>query len=565
MRWSLGEYAAAVDAALTTLAAQEIVERIWDRDHTVWREDPEEIVDRLAWLEAPWSSAERLQAIDDFVAAVREEGLDQGRLLGMGGSSLAPEVFRAVFGVAPGHVDLRILDSTDPWAVRRARHDLDLERALFVVSSKSGTTTETLSFFRAFHRWTAEAIDEPERRFVAVTDPGSPLERLAHGHGFRAVFGADPEVGGRYSALIDFGLVPGGLIGADLAGLLASAREMAETCRARGEDVPGNPGARLGAMLGTLAVAGRDKLTLVPSPALASLGAWIEQLVAESTGKAGRGILPVVGEPAIDPAAYGGDRVFVGLSMAGEPLDEEWFEALSAAGHPVARIELDDRLQLGGEMFRWEFATAVAGHFLGINPFDQPNVEAAKHAARAKVEEYRREGRLADPEPTLAADGVTVYAAFDAASLDAAVTGFLAQGKPGDYVAIQAFLPPSGEMAQGLDGLRRAILDRTRLATTVGFGPRFLHSTGQLHKGDAGNGLFLQLTADPAEKIEIPDDDGGASSLTFGILEAAQAQGDRQALLDAGRRVLRCHLGDAPASGVERLCVAVEVPNRDRS
>lgn len=550
---ALGEYGDAVEIALRGLKEERSVERVWAGDHTVWGPEPEEISNRLGWMKSPEVMREELEGISALVEAVRSEGYTHVLLLGMGGSSLAPEVYRKVFGVADGYLDLAVLDSTDPGAVLEHAGNLDLSRTLFIVSTKSGGTVETFSFFKFFYNKVAEELggERAGEHFVAITDPGSGLQDTAERYDFRATFLNDPDIGGRYSALSMFGLVPAALIGVDLSRLLDGAAEMARACR---EDDPSkNPGLWLGAVMGELAnSAGRDKVTLVAEPTFDPLGIWIEQLIAESTGKDGKGILPVEGEPVGAPEVYGDDRLFVYTGAGGE--ESSALDDLARAGHPVARIEAREPYELGGEMFRWMMATAVAGHLIGINPFDQPNVESAKVLARKMVEEYREQGSLPEPEPALQDGEVAVYGSVEADTIEAALEKFVSQAQPGDYVSLQAYVQPSEETTATLQELRLRLRDRLRAATTVGYGPRFLHSTGQLHKGDAGNGLFVQITADPPEDAPIPDEAGSdESSLTFGVLEAAQALGDRQALLDADRRVIRFHLGGNVSGNLDGL------------
>ncbi len=553
---SLGDYADAVDGALVHLRDEKVLGRIWKHDHTVWKPEPTEISNRFGWLHSPETMQEALPEIKALVDAVRADGYTHALLLGMGGSSMAPEVFRRAFGVKEGYLDLAVLDSTDPGAVLEHAERLDLSRTLFIVSTKSGGTVETFSFFKYFYDRVAEAVgaEGASAHFIAITDPGSALEETAEKYGFRATFLNDPNIGGRYSALSHFGLVPAALIGVDVAKLLDRASTMAHNCDGCNSPVEGdNRGAWLGAVMGEMAAAGRDKLTLLTTPSLAAFGPWVEQLIAESTGKEGTGILPVVGEPPGPPEAYGDDRLFVSMSLRNETGDDT-VEDLVRAGQPVVRIRLEDPYDLGGEFFRWEMATAIAGRRLGINPFDQPSVEAAKALARQMVQEYREEGELPALAPTIREGEITVYSSSAAESMESALEDFLAQGRPGDYVALQAYVQPSEETTSALELLRLRLRDRLRLATTVGYGPRFLHSTGQLHKGGAGNGLFFQFTADDERDAPIPDEAGTpGSSLTFGVLEEAQSLGDRQALLDAGRRVIRFHLGGDVTGGLGRL------------
>ncbi|MFQ5945304.1 MAG: bifunctional transaldolase/phosoglucose isomerase [Anaerolineae bacterium] len=552
---NLGPYSSPVDQALGEMTEAKVVERIWEHDHTLWKPDPAEIRNRLGWLNTVEVMADNLHRLEALTEAVREDGYTHALLLGMGGSSLAPYVIRRTFGAADGYLNLEILDTTDPAAIRAAADSLDPHRALLIVASKSGTTVEALSLFRHFFNWTAEAVGSAEAgaHFVAITDPGSPLIGIAKQHRFRAIFLNDPAIGGRYSALSYFGLVPAHLIGVPVSELLDRAQNVASACESCVE-ARDNPGAWLGAVIGELAKIGRDKLTVSASASIASLGDWIEQLIAESTGKEGRGILPVVAEPLGPPEVYGEDRIFVRLQMDGDGDPATALEALEGAGHPVVRLQLHDRYDLGGQFFQWEMATAVAGHRIGINPFDQPNVEAAKTLARKMVVEYQEEGSLPEEAPALSGQGVEVYGEVEAGNPTEALTKFLEPPSPGRYVALQAYLTPTDEITTELQRLRLRIRDRTRLATTMGFGPRYLHSTGQLHKGDAGKGLFVQFTAEDPEDLPIPDQAGSSSSsMGFGVLKAAQAMGDRRALLGGGRQVLRLHLGADPIAGLIRL------------
>jgi len=542
---SLGAYQAAVEAALDEMAGQRLVARIWEHDHTVWKPEPTEILNRLGWLHIAEAMSAEVASLTAWRDAVVAEGYTDVLLLGMGGSSLAPDVYSRVFGSANSPLRLAVLDSTDPAAVLFHAERLVPARSLFIVATKSGGTAETLSFFKFFYNWTLDALGRERvgEHFVAITDPGSRLAGLAERHDFRRTFLNDPNIGGRYSALSYFGLVPAVLAGVDVGTLLARAREMARRCRSDAAEKD-NEAAWLGAVLAELALAGRDKLTLVVSPGLANFGDWIEQLIAESTGKEGRGILPVVGEPLGPPQVYGADRLFVYLQLEGDSTYDEPLQALEAAGQPAVCLLLGDRYDLGGQFFLWELATAVAGARLGINPFDQPDVEAAKVLARQAIAAYARTGTLPSDVP----------APLNAASLN----GFLAQAREGDYVALQAYVQPTAETDAALLALRTRLRDRLKLATTVGYGPRFLHSTGQLHKGDAGNGLFIQLTADDRRDVPIPDEAGRPeSTMTFGVLKMAQALGDKQALLAAGRRVIRFHLGDDVPGGLAQLTEAI--------
>ncbi|KPL23644.1 MAG: hypothetical protein AMJ93_04210 [Anaerolineae bacterium SM23_84] len=543
---TLGTYQPAVDAALAQMAKQKITARIWAHDHTVWKSDPAEITNRLGWLHIAEAMLENVSRLHESAEQARAAGYTHALLLGMGGSSLAPEVFRNTFGVKEGHLDLTVLDSTDPGAVLAHADLLQLSRTLFIVSTKSGGTAETLSFFKFFYNRVAEVVgaDHAGEHFVAITDPGTQLVDLAKRYHFRATFLNDPNIGGRYSALSYFGLVPAALIGANVKLLLQRAQETDAACASCLADTE-NPGAWLGTILGVLANLGRDKLTLVTTPAIASFGNWVEQLIAESTGKDGRGILPVVGEPLAGALAYGDDRLFVALELAGEDLDKEALAVLEDIGHPVVRLYLRDLYDLGQQMLLWEMATAAAGYHLGINPFDQPNVESAKALAREAIAAYMDKGALPRPE-SVPPTGETLL-------------GFLDQARAGDYVSLQAYVTPTASTDAALHELRTRLRDHLKLAATSGYGPRFLHSTGQLHKGDAGNGLFIQFTANDARDVAIPDEAGStASTMTFGVLKEAQVQGDYQALRKAGRRVIRFHLGDDVVGGLRVLANALK-------
>jgi transaldolase/glucose-6-phosphate isomerase len=559
--FSLGAYQDAVDAALAEIKDQRVMARIWDHDHTVWKPDPTEITNRLGWLHIAEAMEDEVQRLQAFAAGVRADGYTHALLLGMGGSSLAPDVFCTTFGVQEGYVDLAVLDSTDPAAVAAHAERLDSQRTLFIVSTKSGTTVETLSFFKFFYNWVRDAIGEQRAggHFIAITDPGSSLVDLAERYHFREIFLNDPNIGGRYAALSFVGLVPAALIGMDMALLLKRAIAMADNYKTSNPPKPdANTSARLGAVLGTLAKAGRDKVTLVASTEIESFGDWLEQLIAESTGKEGKGILPVVGEAVGSPDQYGADRLFVYLCLEGDTTNDASVASLEKAGHPIIRISLHDRYDLGAQSFLWEMAVAVACHRLGVNPFNQPNVEAAKARARQAVDEYKKRGTLPLETPTLTDGAIAVYGGVKAENPGAALTTFLKQGEPGAYVAIQAYVQPTPEIEAALQGVRTKVRDRFRLATTLGYGPRFLHSTGQLHKGDGGRGLFVQFTVDDPIDIHIPDEAGASdSSLTFGVLKTAQAHGDQQALLDAGRRVIRFHLGRDVVKGLKVLSEAV--------
>ena len=542
------------DAVASRLAGwtdDRVAERLWAKDGSLWAasgKPAEDVAAWLGWLDLPDVMSGRAAELEHLARDVREDGYRRAAVLGMGGSSLAPELFSRVFGrTAQDGLELRILDSTHPDAVRGFRSWASEQRTLFIVSSKSGSTTEPNAYQAAMSE-IAPALD-----FVAITDPGTQLAELARAQEFRAIVEAPPDVGGRYSALTVFGLLPAALVGVDIAGLLERARRMADACRA--PDAAANPGLALGAELGEAALAGRDKLTLLASSRLAAFGDWAEQLIAESTGKAGIGIVPVVGELPADAAGYGEDRSFVVLTLSGEtdPSLERLAVELEEAGHPVRHIELADPLDIGAEFVRWEVATAAAGIVLGIDPFDQPNVQESKDATKALLEAYRSRGALPQPMPIVSDPQIAVSAdprvlGDTPVSVDGAVTQLISLAQGGrDYVAILAYLPPDPDVASRLEAIRTRIRDATGAATTLGFGPRFLHSTGQLHKGGPDTGVFLQLTAEPSKDLPIP---GWEES--FATLIAAQALGDLASLQKRGRRSLRLHFGDMHA-GLDRL------------
>lgn len=540
---SLGNHQAVVDQALQEMVENRIVHRIWSHDHTVWNPRPDEISNRLGWLHSVDKMLASRYRLNDFTTRVLRENYTDVLLLGMGGSSLAPEVFSKTFSGGSGNsLHLAVLDSTDPEAVRSQAERLDPAKTLFIVSTKSGGTVETLSFFKYFYNWTQEALgtDQAGSHFIAITDPGSKLQHLARSHGFREIFLNDPNIGGRYSALSWFGLVPAALVGVDIGKLLDRSKSMVCNCAACNCPIDGdNHGAWLGAVLGELARSGKDKLTFITSPQLASFADWVEQLIAESTGKEGTGILPVAGEPVGSPEVYGEDRLFIYLRLEDDTTYDAAVEKIRDAGHPVVQYNLRDLYDLGEQFFLWEMATAVAGYRMGINPFNQPNVEAAKILARQAVSVFKESGQLPeDPAPSSADQ----------------LKSFLEPARSGDYIALQAYVQPSPEMDAALLALRIKLRNTSGMATTAGYGPRFLHSTGQLHKGDRGNGLFIQLTSDSGDDLSIPDRAGcPESGMTFGVLKKAQVQGDRQALEEAGRRVFRFDLGQDPVQGVFTL------------
>lgn len=509
----------------------------------LWSAEPAvqaKIADRLGWLRLPQSMQAAVKEIEAFAAECRAAGHTDAVLLGMGGSSLAPEVFSRVFeGVAQG-LRLHVLDTTNPDQIAQVEKQLSLNQALFLVSSKSGGTIEPNSLFSYF--WSKLADGS---HYAAITDAGTSLEKLAKAHNFRRVFTNPGDIGGRYSALSYFGLVPAALVGVDVGQLLARAREMTEAC---GPEVPPdqNPGLQLGAALGAWARAGRDKLTLIASPELAALGAWLEQLIAESTGKQGRGIVPIAGETAGAPGVYGKDRVFVQLGLGGTNTSQGAALTGLEGIAPVVRIALRDRYDLGREFFRWEYATAIAGLELEINPFDEPNVQESKDNTLRVLQQYLQGGAKAagfNTAPSAISNGFKLFA-----PRTASLPAWMGQVRPGDYVAIMAYLERSPEIEAGLEQLRLHLRDALHVATTVGFGPRFLHSTGQLHKGGANNGVFLQITAPPQADLGIPFE-----KYSFATLLAAQALGDYESLEKHERRLLRVDIGSDSAAALQKL------------
>ena len=530
---SLGDYLAGVESGLSGLKSRRVMSRIWSGDHTVWKPDPTEISNRLGWLTVTDAMREQTPAMQALAQEVRDAGIRHVVLLGMGGSSLGPEVLRQTFGSAPGYPELIVLDSTVPGWVQSVTDAIDPAHTLFLVSSKSGSTTEPNMFYAYFRGLVEKAAgkDGAGQHFIAVTDAGTSLEKLAIDQGFRRVFANPPAIGGRYSVLSYFGLVPATLIGLDLSKLIDRADRMREETFSN-VTVQENPGAWLGAVMGVLAQQGRDKLTLVTSPSIGSFGLWVEQLIAESTGKEGLGIIPVAGEPLTSPNHYGGDRLFVYLRLDGDNNDESdrAVQAIQESGQPLVRLNLMDKYDVGAEFFRWEMATAVAGSILGINPFDQPNVQAAKDMTDSVLGQFERSGELPPMEAS------------------SSLGDLLSQGGPGDYLVIMAYIRQTPQVDQALDDLRRKVTARHGIATTMGYGPRFLHSTGQLHKGGPGSGLFLQLTGEHAHDLTIP-----GAPYTFGVLADGQAVGDLRALLSSLRRAVRVDLGTNPEAAIRGM------------
>jgi transaldolase/glucose-6-phosphate isomerase len=539
------------------------IRRLWHADASLWTEADE--AKWVGWLDIVNDQLKGVAALKNFAADVKQSGFSDVLLLGMGGSSLGPEVFAETFGSAAGFPKLHVLDSTDPAQVKAFENKVDLKKTLFLVSSKSGSTLEPNIFKAYFFDRATQALGgaaEAAKHFVAITDPGSAVERMARSEGFRAVFHGLPSIGGRYSVLSNFGMVPAVAIGTDPQAFLDSTAEMVRSCAPSAPPAE-NPGVILGAIMGVCQRQGRDKVTVLSSPGVADFGAWLEQLLAESTGKIGKGIVPVDAEVAGAPSVYGNDRLFAYARLASDKdeTQEAAVAALEAAGQPVVRILINDKTQLGQEFFRWEMATAVAGSIIGINPFDQPDVEASKIKTRELTAAYDQTGKLPPEAPFAAFDGVELFAdprnegdlRPKAASLAAALKAHLDRAKAGDYVALLAYIERTPAHIAAMQKLRLAIRDQKKLATCLGFGPRFLHSTGQAYKGGPNSGVFLQITcSDPAD-LQVP-----GAKYTFGVVKAAQARGDFDVLAERGRRALRVHLASGVEQGLETLASALE-------
>ncbi len=552
------ELEAAASATLEEWTTSDKVKRLWARDASVWTGGDED--KWLGWLGIVSEQEKTAARFTKFAEEVQASGFSHALLLGMGGSSLCPEVFRKTFGKIEGFPELHVLDSTDPAQIKSIESKIDLANTLFFVSSKSGTTLEPNIFKQYFFERVRQTVGENAgERFVAITDPGSKLRQAAESDQFRKIFLGSPSIGGRYSALSDFGLAPAAAMGVDVPKFLDRTGEMVRAC---GPEVPArnNPGVMLGAILGAAHNNGRDKVTIIASAGIHDLGAWLEQLIAESTGKNGKGLIPVDRETLSSSETYGDDRVFVYLRLAGDSdsaLDTS-IAALEAAGQPVVRISVTDIYNLGQEFFRWEIATAVAGSIIGINPFNQPDVEASKVATRKLTDEYEKMGSLPAETPFFEADGIKLFAdernakALNEAVADRSLTGYLKTHldrlKPGDYFALLAYLEMNAANEAALQFARHAVRDRKRVATCLGFGPRFLHSTGQAYKGGPDSGVFLQITCDDAIDLPVP-----AQTYTFGIVKAAQARGDFEVLAERGRRALRVHLTADVSGGLAKL------------
>ena len=549
-----------IKAYVNDWRAESKVSRLWERDASLWTDSDEG--NWLGWLTITDDQLAHQHKLAEIAEDVRNAGFSHVLLLGMGGSSLCPEVLKMTFGKIPGFPELHVLDSTDPAQIKAIEQKVDLANTLCLVSSKSGSTLEPNIFKQYFFERVKQVIgaEKAGSRFVAITDPGSKMEHVAQGDNFRHIFHGLPSIGGRYSALSNFGMVPAAVMGMDTQKFLDRTEEMVHACKSC-VPVDDNPGVILGIILGTLATHGRDKVTIVASPDISDLGAWLEQLIAESTGKEGHGIIPVDREELGPPEVYGEDRFFAYLRLESAPdgTQDEKVAALEQAGHPVVRIAVGDVYDLGQEFFRWEIATVVAGSLIGINAFNQPDVEASKIATRSLTAEYERAGSLPAEKPIFEEDGIKLFtdeknaaALAQAAGSEQTLLGYLRAHldriKAGDYFALLAYVPMFAEHEQSLQRIRHAVRDHKRVATCLGFGPRFLHSTGQAYKGGPNSGVFLQVTCDDAHDLPVPQ-----QTYTFGVVKAAQARGDFQVLAERNRRALRVHLGSDVVGGLAKL------------
>ncbi|MBI3812532.1 MAG: hypothetical protein HY283_10075 [Nitrospirae bacterium] len=567
LKASLGRYEKPVEAALRSLDDGRFLEKLSARDASIWPGDPEvqkKIKNRLGWLTVAGEMTQRAGELMEFARSIRDEGFTHVVLLGMGGSSLCAEVCRETYGVASGYPDLAVLDSTDPATIFKIENSVNLQRTLFILASKSGTTIEMQSLYRYFSaRLATIKPGSFGEHFVAITDPETPLETLARAQGFRKLFLNAPDIGGRYSALSYFGLVPLVLIGQDLHRFLDRAQEMVRAClpdrQAASSSMPieDNPGVRLGAILGALGQAGLDKVTLILSPAIRSFGGWLEQLIAESTGKEGKGLIPVDAEPIGPREVYGPDRIFVHLKAAwdADKTPDQKIRSLEKSGHPIVRILLSEPVDLAGEFFRWELATATACAILGVNPFDEPNVTESKENTGRLIEEFQTTGRVPSRPTVLEQKGVRLYSEQMRplnGSLQEALRLFLERAKPSDYVAMMVYLQRSDSNEALLQAFRARIRDRYRLTVTLGYGPRFLHSTGQLHKGGPKTGFFVQITSEDSADLPIPGQPYG-----FSVLKQAQAFGDYLSLSRRERPLLCIDLGPDEQTGLQTLTESV--------
>jgi transaldolase / glucose-6-phosphate isomerase len=556
--------AASVKTNIADWKAGNKMQRLWQRDATLWTGTDE--ADWLGWLDITEEEIAHPIQLRGLAKEVWSAGFKDILLLGMGGSSLCPEVLRMTFGKIAGYPDLYVLDSTDPAQVKAFENKIDIARTLFIVSSKSGSTLEPNIFKQYFFERTRQVVgaDKAGSHFIAITDPGSKMQQVAEADRFRLIFFGRPSIGGRYSALSNFGMVPAAAMGVDTKKFLDRTQEMVQACGPAAV-IEENPGAMLGIILGTAARSGRDKVTIITSPDISDLGAWLEQLLAESTGKVGKGIIPVDREELAAPEVYGNDRVFVYVHTEHgvDVKQDAKLAALEKAGHAVLRISMADIYDLGAEFFRWEIATVVAGSIIGINAFNQPDVEASKIATRTLTSAYEKTGSLPAEVPVVEEGGIKLFtdeknaadlaqAAGGAKSLSGYLRAHLGRIKTGDYFALLGFIQMDAEHEKTLQTIRHAVRDKKHVATCLGFGPRFLHSTGQAYKGGPNSGVFLQVTCDDTLELPVPQ-----HKYTFGVVKAAQARGDFQVLADRGRRALRVHLHDVDA-GLATLTAVVQ-------
>jgi transaldolase/glucose-6-phosphate isomerase len=556
-----GPLAGAVAASIEDWKRNNKVARLWQKDASLWTGTDEN--NWLGWLAITGEQLAHIDALKEIAADVKKARFKHALLLGMGGSSLCPEVLRMTFGKIKGFPELHVLDSTDPAQIRAIEAKVDLKSTICIVSSKSGSTLEPNIYKQYFFERVKAKVGEKEagNRFIAITDPGSKMQQVAEVDKFRRIFFGVTSIGGRYSALSNFGMVPAAIMGLDVAKFLKNTEEMV---KASGASIAAdsNPGVILGAILGVAANHGRDKLTIIASPGIFDLGAWLEQLIAESTGKNGKGMIPVDRERLAKPAAYGNDRVFAYLRLASKPNkgQDAAVAALEKAGHPVVRITLPNIYNLGQEFFRWEIATAVAGSIMGINAFNQPDVEASKIETKKLTSQYEATGSLPPESPFFEGQGIKLFAdekntaaLKGGAKLADVLKTHLARAGAGDYFAVLGYMTMNSANETTLQGIRHAVRDKKKVATVLGFGPRFLHSTGQAYKGGPNSGVFLQITCDDAKDLPVP-----GQKYTFGIVKAAQARGDFAVLAERGRRALRVHLGKNLKSGLATLAKAVQ-------
>ncbi len=555
------QLAGAVSASLEDWKKNNKVARLWQKDASLWSGTDES--NWLGWLTITDEQIAHIEALKQIAEDIRKARFKHALLLGMGGSSLCPEVLRMTYGKIKGFPELHVLDSTDPVQIKAVEATVDLKSTICIVSSKSGSTLEPNIYKQYFFERVKSKVGEKEvgNRFIAITDPGSKMQQVAEADKFRKIFHGVPSIGGRYSALSNFGMVPAAVMGLDVAKFLNNTHEMVQACAAS-VSADANPGVILGTVMGVAANHGRDKLTIIASPGIHDLGAWLEQLIAESTGKIGKGIIPVDRERPARPFVYGNDRVFAYLRLASKPdrTQDSAVAALEKAGHPVVLINLKNTLSLGQEFFRWEIATAVAGSIIGINAFNQPDVEASKIETRKLTTQYETTGSLPPESPFFEEKGIKLFAderntaaIKGGAKLSDVLKTHLSRAEAGDYFAVLGYIPMNAANEKALQSIRHAVREKKKIATVLGFGPRFLHSTGQAYKGGPNSGVFLQITCDDAKDLAVPE-----QKYTFGIVKAAQARGDFAVLAERGRRALRVHLGKNLKLGLATLAKAVQ-------